>query len=344
MTGAERAAILLNSLPAEAITPVLVHLGPERLIKVRAEMARFEKAPPNPEQLDQLARDFELLLLESAAREGKQPEDERSPRRPGDNSWTGGPVSAPDPGKATTTPAKGGSESDHPLPEEIDADPIAALGRFDSNRLAQLLAHEHPRTVTLILHYLDAQHGGEVLKGLPAALRREVSLRLGSCKGAGPEILRQVVQALASRGQSPPGTSTPGEASNYRKIADIFRTLDKPERLDVLAALEENDAAAAAAVKEFLYQFEDLRLLDDRSMQKLLAEVDSKTLGTALKGAPQNITDRVLANLSKRAKESLKEEMELLGSVPGPQLEQARKSLVEIFQRMDQAGELTMNG
>ena len=97
-----------------------------------------------------------------------------------------------------------------------------------------------------------------------------------------------------------------------------------------------------ASVKEYLYSFDDLLVIEDRSMQKLLAEIDSKSLASALKGASDPIKDKVRSNLSKRARETLNEEMELLGTIPPTTIQQAQKAVVEVIQHLDQAGELTM--
>src|SRR5205823_6618978 len=128
----------------------------------------------------------------------------------------------------------------------------------------------------------------------------------------------------------------------FKRMAEMLRRLDKPDRLEVLAALEQSDAQTAAQVREFLYGFEDLLLIEDRSTQKLLGEIDSKSLASALKGAPDAIKDKVLNNLSKRARETLNEEMELLGTLPPTAIQQAQKAVVDVIQRLDQAGELTM--
>ncbi len=122
----------------------------------------------------------------------------------------------------------------------------------------------------------------------------------------------------------------------------MLRSLAKPDRLEILTALEQSDAELVAKVKEYLYQFEDLLLIEDRSMQKLLAEIDSKSLATALKGAAEEIQDKVRNNLSKRARETLTEEMEFMGSLPAAQIQQAQKAVVEVVQRLDLAGELVM--
>ena len=123
----------------------------------------------------------------------------------------------------------------------------------------------------------------------------------------------------------------------------MLRCLEKTERMEVLTALEENEPETAGRIKSLLYQFEDLLRIHDRSMQKLLSEIDAKTLSVALKGANQAISEKVLNNLSKRARETLSEEMEFLGMVPIAQVRRGAKGLVDVIQRLDQAGELMMD-
>jgi flagellar motor switch protein FliG len=211
------------------------------------------------------------------------------------------------------------------------------------DRLALGLAGEHPRVIALVLHSLDTTEAGEVLKRLPPELRKLVSVQLGINPAAGIEHLPRIAAALISKCESlkiqGPEAS---EDTRFKRMADMLRLLEKPDRLDLLAVLEQHDAATATAVKDYLYQFEDLLLIEDRSVQKILAEIEAKVLATALKDAEKAIADKVLANLSKRARESIMEEMELLRSTSGPQIQQARKAVVDVIQRLDQAGELTI--
>src|SRR5262249_48165445 len=131
--------------------------------------------------------------------------------------------------------------------------------------------------------------------------------------------------------------------TKHKKMADMLRLLEKAERIEILGLLDQNDPETAAKVKEFMYQFGDLLSIEDRSMQKLLGEIDSKNLAVALKGAPENIVEKVLGNLSKRARETLTEEMQFLGATSTAAIRQAQKTVVEVIQRLDQAGELVMN-
>jgi flagellar motor switch protein FliG len=243
------------------------------------------------------------------------------------------------------------------LPDEttIESDPLAALRQMagggppaaaaaaNVDRLALALQDEHPRTVALVLNQMEAERAGEVLKRLAPEMRREVSVQLGREVAVSPELVNRIVRTVLEKcrrlAELPPAQ---GGSNRFKRVAEMLRRLDKPDRMEVLAALDQNDPETAAQVKEFLYNFDDLLLIEDRSIQKLLAEIDSKSLASALKGASDEVKDKVRNNLSKRARETLNEEMELLGSLPPTTIQQAQKAVVDVIQRLDQAGELTM--
>src|SRR5205823_4018231 len=144
---------------------------------------------------------------------------------------------------------------------------------------------------------------------LSSELRNEVTVQFSSLVMPGKEVMWQIALALLQKSRrTPDRLVAPEGVARHRKMADMLRLLDKPERMAVLTALEGKDPGTAGEIKKYLYQFEDLLRVDNRSMQKLLMDVDAKSLATALKGATDAIKDKVLGNLSKRAQENLKEE------------------------------------
>src|SRR5581483_10133079 len=159
------------------------------------------------------------------------------------------------------------------------------------------------------------------------------SLQLGRTVPVDPDVMQCIARAvLSKKGHVEEAPPPPSEQARYKKMAEMLRTLLRPDRMAILNALE-NDSEVAAGVKEFLYQFEDVLRIEDRSLQELLGEVDAKSLATSLKGAPDEIRDKIMNNISKRAREALAEEMEFLGAAPAAQIEQAHKSIAEVIQR-----------
>lgn len=322
-TGIEKAALLLYSLPPESADKVLAELGAARGERLRRELDKLRQGE-SPGDVGEVIREFEELLqqAESALPAVPTPRQLAAYRPPSDTD-----VSLPE-------------EPSHP---SLPSDPVKALHALPPELLVAVLQGEQAHTIALVLNDLPAETAGEVLRQLTPEMRREVSVRLSRLSGSSPELLARIARALIQRSQALSGKSGGTSAdAKYEKMANMLRCLEKTERMEVLAALEESEPETAGRIKEMLYTFEDLLRVHDRSLQKLLAEIDSKTLSVALKGANEAISDKLLTNLSKRAREALKEEMEFVGIVPLPQVRQAQKMIVDAMQRLDQAGELMM--
>jgi flagellar motor switch protein FliG len=323
-TGIEKAVLLLYALPPESVDKVLAALGPARGQRLRTELEKLRQQAEPPGDVGDVIREFEELLLQPDA----------------------APPASPTPRQlAAYRPP---SDADISLPEEgslppLPNDPVRALDALPPNLLVAVLQGEQAHTVSLVLNGLPPEKAGEILKQLTPDMRRDVSLRLSRMSGSPPELLARIARALIQKSQALSGKRGDTSAdAKYEKMASMLRCLEKTERLEVIAALEENEPETGRRIKELLYTFEDLLRVQDRSMQKLLAEIDSKTLSVALKGANEAISEKLLTNLSKRAREALKEEMEFTGMVPLAQVREAQKTIVDVLQRLDQAGELMM--
>jgi flagellar motor switch protein FliG len=336
----EKVAFLLKSLPVDKAEALLTRLGAEKGNRLRVQMKRLENEPVPQEGLSQLLKDFEDLLKPAAR--GSAGLSIYRGEADGSAATGQGPAKEqkanPVPSKSNETVAAGTT-----APARRGSDPFAPLRSVDLNRLALAVKGEQPRVVALVLDHLDPPQAGELFKRLSPEQRREVSVQLGRPLAAGADLLQRIAQAVLVKSQNvEEAAPAPAVDDKFKRTADMLRLLNKADRADLLEVLDQKDPETSARVKEFLYQFEDLLAIEDRSMQKLLSEIDSKTLALALKGASQPISERVLSNLSKRARESLQEEMEFLGSASPEQIQQAQKSVVELIQRLDQAGELVM--
>jgi flagellar motor switch protein FliG len=160
------------------------------------------------------------------------------------------------------------------------------------------------------------------------------------------ELVKRIAQGVLKKCQAlrdAPALASTEQGGREKRMAALLRELERAERMDLLTALEEADAELTGRVRALLYQFEDILRMENTSVQKLLSEVDVKSLALALRGAPAEIEAKILANLSKRAQESLREEISLTGTVPPPKVRAARQTLVEAIQRLDQRGELVLS-
>jgi flagellar motor switch protein FliG len=154
-------------------------------------------------------------------------------------------------------------------------------------------------------------------------------------------ILNAVLRKVASVAENPDLALADRQAE---RTAALLRQLDRNDRKEILTALEQTDPTLAERVKELLYRMEDLLRLQDRSVQKVLAEIDSRTLALAVKTTSEEVRDKIRRNLSRRAKEALEEELEFLTGVSQAQIQQAQKQLTQVLQRLDLAGELAYEG
>jgi flagellar motor switch protein FliG len=347
MTASEKGAVLLLSLPAPAAEAILGHLRAEHGSRLRADMQRLEASPTFGSLRDQVLGEFDAILnrLSSPAAAGSDnallrvmAEQATEPFARATSARNSGNGSAKQP-DAAAPPAE-----PPPARDEVLRDPLGCLPTFPVDRLALALCDEQPRTGVVVLQPLEPKRAGEILRLMPMELRKTITLQLGQAAKMPPEIVNRTVQAtlLKALGKyDPPPDET--EAIRHKNMADLLRALDKLERGELLTSLEQQDAEFAAGVKEFLYQFEDLLRLEGRAVQKLLSEIETRDLALALRGAPEKISDKVLENLSKRARELLSEEMDLLAKAPADQVEQARKAITQVIQRMVEKGEAELS-
>lgn len=346
LRGENKIAVVLSALPPGAADQVLQRLGPERGVRLRGlmEQVRIELSPT---VINDVLREFEEALIEASRSMSNQrprlavsPADDANPL---EAEVTAEPSAAAPtlylPEESSSPPPRSGSG--RPV-ETLSIDgAIAELKTIEPDRLAGALQGEHPRGVATVLSCLEADQAREVMLNLPPEVRKDVFPRLGQATGAAGDVSLRILRAVIAKSRTVTVEST-GAAGNEKAqmMAAMLRAMERNDRIELMNALSEQDEALAAAVRELLYVFDDLAAIDGSAMQKLLAEIDAKTLAFALHGAPNFIAEKVTKNLSKRARESLTEEMSFLGEITEDQVAEARKSVVEIIQRMDESGDL----
>jgi flagellar motor switch protein FliG len=309
-TREERAAILLTGLDATAAENVLRRLAPEQGSRLRTQMSRLTGSEGQRTLLGEVVREFGIWL------------------RDGPGSAGAGPYGA------ANRAARDRSED--------DGDGVAQLRRLPADRLAAALRGENPRTVSLVLDALDAEGAAEVLRRLPADVRRAASVWLGRGGESNPILMQRIAHALVQKSRGGAESSGP-DAMRAGRIAEMLRGLDRVERLDLLAALETRDPETAARVRADLYRFEDVARVADRSVQKILSGIGLRTLALALTDAPEAAAAKIVGNMSPRVQEMAAAERELLGSTPPGQVALARRKFTEAMQSLDAAGALLMD-
>lgn len=329
----ERAAVLMCLLAPETVETILAGpaFGPELADALRTRLATMRQESITQQQVDGVLDEF-ASFLKTARPEallrlvGDKDADSAGPNRPVDDESPAGGSSAPDV-----------SEFD------MSEDPFDDLKRLEPFQTAGALRDEKPRIVALVLSCLEPEQAGEVMGELPGELRNEAFLILKASPTAPEILLRRIVQATVERGCRLDRSSLQSnQEESDHKVAELLRSLSREERAEAMQALEADDPETAARIKDMLYMFEDLAHVEDRSMQKLLAEVDAQMLAKAIKDSEPALFEKVTGNLSKRARESLLEEIEYMGKLSDDEQQEAKKGIVEVLARLDQAGELEM--
>ena len=220
---------------------------------------------------------------------------------------------------------------------------FSLLKDIDTKQLSSFLQNEHPQTISLILTQLTPQHAAAALAELTPELQAEVSLRIATMEKIAPEILREIETTLTGHfDQSAGGAmSTSGGA---KVIAEILNLVDSSAEKNILQSLEADDPDLAAEIKNMMFVFDDLVLLDDRSIQSLLKEVETKDLAVSLKAASEDVKQKIFVNVSERVAVMIREEMEYMGPTRLSDVEAAQGRIVEAVRRLEEEGQIIISG
>ncbi len=313
-----KAAILLLTLEKPVAAEVLSQMPRELVERVSLEIARIEGVTKQ-EQAEVLAE------FESQARE-------RLPIESGSVDLAGDLLEQ-------SLGKEGAGTILENVRQTISAVPFSFLLKAGPDQLLTFIVEEYPQTIALVLSHLPASLAAEVLAGLPSNKQIEVVRRVAHMEQTNPDVVRDVETSLKSRMTSSFAQSMEA-AGGIPAVAQILNVTDRMTNKGILETLEQDDPDLVEEIKRLMFVFDDLLKLDDRAIQSLLKEVETSQWATALKGASTEIRDRILGNLSQRAAELLKEEMEYLGPVRVSDVEAMQQQIVDAVRRLEDSGEI----
>jgi len=231
----------------------------------------------------------------------------------------------------------------HRLESTIRSTGFSLLKDIDPKQLTGFLQGEHPQTIALILTQLTSTHAAAVLAELSPELQGEVAFRVATMEKIAPDILREIEQTLEGHFEQSIGgeMSTSGGA---KALAEILNLIDTSAEKNVLQSLEASDPDLAAEIKNMMFVFDDIVLLDDRSVQRLLKEIETKDLSLALKAASDEVKTKIFSNVSERVSVMIKEEMEFMGPTRLSDVEAAQTRIVEAVRRLEEEGQIIVSG
>jgi flagellar motor switch protein FliG len=220
---------------------------------------------------------------------------------------------------------------------------IESLKWMDSASVAEMIRNEHPQIIATIMVHLDRDHASEILNLLTERLRNDVMLRIATLEGVQPMAMRElneVLTQLLSGGEVTKKSSMGG----IKTAADILNYMGGAIEASVLANIREHDGDLAQKIQDQMFTFDNINELDDRSVQLLLREVQSETLIIALKGTSQELKDKIFKNMSTRAAEALKEDLEAKGPVRLSEVEAEQKEILKIVRKLVDEGQIVLGG
>jgi flagellar motor switch protein FliG len=320
LSGRQKAAMLLVSLGPEAAANVLRHLHDEEIEALTFEIASLHHV--TPEERDEVIQECYQLAL---AREYVS---------------LGGLQYARDLLERSLGPQRA-AEILERLTSSLQITPFDAFRRMDPAQLSSLLQQEHPQTIALVVAYLKPAQAAAVLASLPRELQVEVAQRVAVMDRTTPETIREVEMALESKLVSLP-TQEFTAVGGVQALVSIINQSDRATERAILEALEERDPELAAQVKKLMFVFEDLLNLDDRSIQIVLRNVDSKDLVLALKGSSEELREKIFRNMSQRAAEALREDLQLMGPVRRRDVEEAQGRIVTVVRQLEESGQIVL--
>jgi len=202
---------------------------------------------------------------------------------------------------------------------------------------------EHPQTIALLLSYLKPEQASVILTQFNDDLQIEVATRMATIEQTGGDVIKEVEQILRSKFSSILEQKQTTRVGGLKNLAEVLNRVDRPTERNIIENLERFDADLAESVKKLMFVFGDLILLDDRSIQRLLRELDTKDLALALKGANEDVKVAIFRNMSERASDMLQDDMDALGPVRLRDVEETQQKVVNIIRRLEESGEIVIS-
>lgn len=220
--------------------------------------------------------------------------------------------------------------------------PFGIARKADAHQLLNVIMGEHPQTIALIMCYLQSEKAAQILSGLPEELQVDVAKRMAVMSNTSPIVIEEVEEILQKK-LSNLVRSDIATIGGVGALVDVLNNVDRGTEKAILEELDRDQPELAEKIRESMFVFEDIITLDNASIQRIVREVDVKDMALALKGSSEEVSHIIYGNMSKRAAQTLKEDIEFLGPVRLIDVEKAQQAIVAIVRRLDEAGEIVIS-
>ncbi len=320
LTGRQKAAIFIITLGHEISAEIFKHLREDEIEQLTFEIARNDNIDSS--ERDQVLMEFQELMMAQ------------------DFISTGGIEYA----RELLEKALGSQKAVdiiNRLTSSLQVRPFDFIRRTDPAHLLNFIQQEHPQTIALILAYLEPPKASVILGSLPHEVQSDVAKRIATMDRTSPEVLREVERVLEKK-LSTLSSEDYTAAGGVESIVEILNLVDRSTEKVIIESLEEDDPELAEEIKKRMFVFEDIVLLDDRAIQKVLREVDTTELAKALKAVDSEVQDKIFRNMSKRAATLLKEDMDYMGPIRLKDVEESQQKIVSIIRKLEEQGEIVV--
>jgi flagellar motor switch protein FliG len=321
VTGAQKAAILLIAMGTEAASKVLKCLRDDEVERITIEIARMRNV--SSELVEGVLVEYRDLGMAH------------------DYLAQGGVTFARDALQAALGPRRA-EEIMMKVEAAMEVSAFHLLQTVETSQLTNFLQNEHPQTAALILSHLNPRKSSEIISSLPADSQHEIIYRLATMGKTSPELLRDIEEVIRLQLGSVIGTEL-SVTGGIEAVASILNNTSRQAERSIMEAIRNRDPELANQIKSLMFVFDDLVHISDRDMQRILIEVDQKDLAIALRAASPELKDKLLRNISERAAESIKEELELMGPVRVSDVDEAQRRIIETAQALEEQEEIVLS-
>ena len=320
LNGRQKAAIFLVTLGSEISSEIFKHMREDEIETLTFEIARLESI--DSEDRDRVLQEFQELMMAQ-------------------DFITSGGIDYARELLEKSLGSQKAVDIINRLTSSLQVRPFDFIRRTDPTHLLNFIQQEHPQTIALILAYLEPQKASVILSSLPHEIQSDVAKRIATMDRTSPETLREVERVLEKK-LSTLSSEDYTAAGGVESIVEILNLVDRSTEKVIIESLEEEDPELAEDIKKRMFVFEDIVMLDDRAIQKVLREVDVSEMAKALKSVDTEVQDKIFRNMSKRAATLLKEDMEYMGPIRMKDVEESQQKIVSIIRKLEEQGEIVV--
>jgi flagellar motor switch protein FliG len=322
-SGTDRAAILLLSLGEAEATAVMKHMGAKDVQRIGAAMTQLQNI--SRQEVQDVLSEFTQKI----------------------ESQTSLGVGVDDYLRKVLIGALGEDKAGGVIDRILfgrSSKGLEALKWMDSRAVAELIRQEHPQIIAIVLAYLDSDQSAEILQQFPEWLRADVIMRIATLDGIQPSALHELDEVIEKQFAGKTGALKTSVLGGVKTAAQIMNFLDSSQETALIESIRKVDDALGSKIQDLMFVFGDLVDIDDRGMQELLRAVPGEKLLIALKGADEELKAKIFRNMSQRAAEMLKDDLEARGPVRLSEVEAAQKEILLLVRKMAEAGTIQLGG